>query len=191
MDSQSSIIYRIDSQDEIVFVNDKWSEVVLARNNLDLLEQNVLGRTIWDFISDYITRDLYKEMVKIVRFGKPVRFNFRCDSPSTRRLMEMSITLHADEQVQFESRIIRAERRPFQRLLSVSTFRSDEMLNLCGWCNKVNIEEDVWTEVEDAVTVLRLFENDKLPDISHGICEDCYKPWIRELTKAVKSLKEK
>ncbi|HEY8559932.1 MAG TPA: hypothetical protein VIL74_05985 [Pyrinomonadaceae bacterium] len=190
MDSQNSIIYRINSRDEIVFVNEKWDETVRSQNNLTLLGQNIRGRVIWDFISDYVTRDLYREIIKIVRFGKPVRFNFRCDSPSTRRLMEMNITLHDDE-VQFESKIIRAEKRPFQRLLSINTFRSDELLNLCGWCNKVNVENDTWSEVEDAVPVMRIFENDKLPDISHGICGDCYKPWIKELTEAAKEFKQK
>jgi hypothetical protein len=187
-DGQHSIIYRINLRDEILFVNDIWNQVVSAHSDSSLLEQNILGRAIWEFINDNLTRDFYKEIIQSVRRNKPARFNFRCDSPSTRRLMEMDITRQTNEQVQFESKIIRAEKRPFQRMLDSGALRSDKIIISCSWCKKVNIEKDIWLEIEDAVSAMGIFENAKLPNISHGICKECYKTCIRKLDEEREAL---
>ncbi len=33
---------------------------------------------------------------------------------------------------------------------------------------------DRWVEVEELASVLRLFERDVLPGITHGMCPDCH-----------------
>ena len=183
---QLSIIYRINVRDEIVFVNGLWDRVALANNSSNLIYREIVGRPIWEFITGYVSQDLYKQLVKKVRSGKPVRFNFRCDTPETRRQMEMCITLRKNEQVQFESKIILAEKRPFQRLFCIDTPRSEDIINACGWCKKINVEKDVWLESEEAISVMGIFENNKLPNISHGICGDCHGPWLKEIDEQKK-----
>ena len=181
MSNPKSIIYRINSRDQIVFVNDLWNEVAFASDNESLTGRKIFGRSIWKFFKGYAVRDLYKQMVKTVRCGKRVRFNFRGDSPETRRLMEMDITLLENGEVQFSSKIVLAEKSPFKWLLNNESPYTEELISVCGWCKKVNVEKDTWSEVEDAVTIMGIFDTAKIPNISHGICEECFEPWMKEI----------
>jgi hypothetical protein len=59
-------------------------------------------------------------------------------------------------------------------LFNTATPRSDEpLLRVCSWCKKVDTRWG-WCEAEEAVVRLGLFEAQALPDITHGICQDCY-----------------
>lgn len=99
MNILDSVIYRINLRDEIVFVNDLWDHVATADGNLHLPGWEILGLQLWRFIRDYSSRDLYKYIVKTVRDGKPTQFNYRCDTPEDRRLMEMRITLCESDEI--------------------------------------------------------------------------------------------
>ena len=182
MYSHPSVIYRINSRDEIVFVNDKWNQFASANNSVNLMKHEVIRKPIWSFITDYSTRELYQQMVETVRKGKTIQFKYRCDSPDRRRFMEMAITFHKDNNVQFESKTIFTEERHFQKLLDVGANRSDNFLVMCSFCKKVNIKEDDWLNVEDAMQAMRIFESDEVALLSHGICKECYDPLIKQYT---------
>lgn len=77
-----NIIYRVNDQDDLVFVSREWDRFA-ADNSGDLVtSQRVLNRPLWDFITDENTRELYRQVLKRVREGSLVRFTFRCDSPN-------------------------------------------------------------------------------------------------------------
>jgi hypothetical protein len=44
---------------------------------------------------------------------------------------------------------------------------------MCSWCRRVRLDAARWVEVEDAVAELRLFEDVRPPQISHGVCPIC------------------
>ena len=181
MDNQTSVIYRINSRDEIIFVNDIWDQFAVLNKSFSVIGSKILGRPIWEFMSDLTTHNIYLEMVKKARRGEPVRFKFRCDSPDMRRLLEMQITLVENEQIQFESKTIMAEMRSFQRFFSIDTPRSEQMISVCSWCNRLNNGKDFWWEVEDAINILGIFEKDKLPNISYRTCDECCGPLIKQI----------
>jgi hypothetical protein len=45
---------------------------------------------------------------------------------------------------------------------------------MCAWCKRVDTD-GCWLELDQAIARQRLFEAQLLPEISHGICEDCMK----------------
>ena len=49
--------------------------------------------------------------------------------------------------------------------------RTEEFLTMCAWCKKVKAPG--WMEAEDAVQRLNFFDRPQLPQITHGICENC------------------
>ncbi len=57
-------------------------------------------------------------------------------------------------------------------LLDPDTPRNDETLEMCGWCDRFEVDGE-WVEVEEAARRLELFNRPELPAISHGICPDC------------------
>lgn len=185
MRSGSRIRYVIDAQDKITAVGESWDEFADANDGSRLATADVLGRSLWDFIADAPTRQLYKQMVARVRNGQATQFSLRCDGPACRRLLQMNISAKPDGSVVFETLALSEEERKPLPLLALSTIRSDELLQMCAWCNRldVGVGTNVWVEVEEATERLKLFERDKMPELSHGICEDCLKAMTQSLAE--------
>lgn len=186
MSNEPVIEYVINAKDEIAFVGQSWDPFAVANDGTSLASDSVLGRSLWDFITDAPTRHLYQQIITRVREGKPTRFTLRCDGPSCRRLLEMAISARPEGAVEFQTRVLRVEYREPVALLALSTARSAEVLKLCAWCNRINAGSDVnlWLEVEEATERLRLFERDHMPQLTHGICEVCLDVMMRTLATA-------
>lgn len=169
----NNIRYTLNAKDELIAVDGQWDAFATANGGAHLTERHVLGRSIWDFVSDPTTRLLYRDVLARVRRDRTVEFTFRCDAPDCRRLLAMTVTGDPSGWVVFEIRTVTEERRRAQPLLDAKTPRSSDLLRLCGWCKKVDVSGR-WTEVEDAVDALGLFDQPVLPQVTHGICETCY-----------------
>ena len=167
------VVFSVDRHDDIVAVNDTWTTFALANDAPELVHERVLQRSIWDFIVDGTTRQLYGDLLLRVRRGMPARFPFRCDSPTARRHLEMRLTRRPDDTVQFESVVLASELRVQQPLWDRHLRRGDDLVPVCSWCKRVETAGE-WFEVEDAIGRLRLFERHDMPRLSHGICRDCF-----------------
>ncbi len=172
--ADDTIRYQIDRDDRLSAFNAAWQVFASANGSPDLTAANILGRSLWSFLADETTRQIYQRMVESVRAGgAPVRFNFRCDAPDIRRVLAMEITRDAAETVGFRVDLVRDEARPAVALLDSSRPRTEAFVTICGWCKDVLVAPDRWVPVESAVDALGLFERDALPALSHGICPTC------------------
>lgn len=169
-----TFIYRIDADDRLVRVNPDWLDFAVENAAPYLTEDGVLGRPLWDFISDPETAHLYTLMVNRVReTGRPLTVPFRCDSPTMRRQGEMIIAPLPEGEVEFSCRWDWLEERDAISLLDATQPRSDRLLTLCSWCKHAEPEKGEWCEVEEAVRRLDLFADARLPRLTHGICPTC------------------
>jgi hypothetical protein len=170
-----TIRYAIDAADKICFVDDAWGLFADANDGADLSRSAMVGRSLWDCITDHATRTLYQQVVARVRQGQLAEFTLRCDGPSCRRLLQMTIRSAANGVVEFETRTVQVIPRTPQSLLDRGTPRSTALVRSCAWCNRINVGTTAseWVEVEDAVERLRLFERELAPQLTHGICETC------------------
>jgi hypothetical protein len=75
--------------------------------------------------------------------------------------------------VEFRTQVLSEEGREPQPLLERGRPHSEEFVRVCSWCKKVDVGGR-WAEVEEAVARLGLFDRPLLPQLTHGICEDCY-----------------
>ena len=179
----AEVVYTLNAGDEIVYVNDGWTEFALANDAPDLLPERVLNRPLWDFVSDETTQHLYREILRRAREGRPARFHFRCDAPDYRRHMEMTVEGLDGGGVQFETRTLRVDERPRQDLLDRQAPREGGRLRMCGWCKRMDIGGERWGEIEEAVTGLRLFERHALPPLTHGMCRPCFDAMSSQLAE--------
>lgn len=178
--------YRIDAADRIQAVSDAWVRFANDNQGGALLPPSILGRLLWDSIEDPATRQIYEGMLRHVRQGEgAVRFRFRCDSPTMRRLLEMEITAERDECVTFTTSVVESQSRPAVALLDPLAPRSDAVSIVCGWCNRFAAPEGAWLEAEDAIAALGIFEGALPPQLSHGICPDCSSSLYSALDDAV------
>lgn len=175
MENDFRILYRINEQDKIVFVNPEWSQFAIENDSGELVPENILHQSLWNFISDYTTEHLYRMILRQVRDGRSIKFNLRCDAPNFRRFLEMTVSLRENDEVQFDARIIKTEERQPPKVLQKNIPRKNNLLIVCSWCNRIRTDKENWEEVEEAVRMLGLFELELLPQISHGMCDACYK----------------
>ena len=182
MDNNSDISYSINSRDEIIFVNENWSDFALANNAPDIVEDSILKRNLWNCISDSTTEYIYREILRKVRAGQSMQIKLRCDSAELRRLIELTISLQPNgEDVLFVSHTVWKQARPSQIILSRDAPLTANLLIICSWCEKVDTGMENWQEVEEAVKILGLFETENLPQISHGICDVCHQAMLGKL----------
>jgi hypothetical protein len=181
----NAYVYVIDDEDRIVSISDNWLSFASENKAEESCHPaKILNQSIWQCINGIETTQLYKICITNVRLQqKMVVLPFRCDSPERRRYLELKISPLPQNYIQFSSCIVREEPRESVQLLQRGLPRSDTLLPMCSMCKKIKISIDYWLEVEAAITVLRLFEEEILPSITHGICPDCFKIAMAEIDK--------
>ncbi len=133
-----------------------------------------LGRSLWDFVAGEDMKKLQRMLIRRVR-GEAggVELPFRCDGPDVRREMDIRITSSsAGRLVRFNGALRSEQGREFQPLLDPKVERGDDLVEMCGWCDRFRVDGE-WVEVEEAAARLRLFQRGGPPAISHGVCPDC------------------
>jgi len=178
MNGEAGVRYQINDRDEIIFVDEAWDRFAESNDGADATGNRLLGRVLWDFISDGATRQLYQQIVARVRQGNHAQFNLRCDGPSCKRHLEMTIRAAGPGIIEFATQTLHSETRAPMALLALGTPRSTKLLRACAWCNRIDVGSDTWTEVEVAIEQLKLFEVGLMPQITHGICAACHAAMI-------------
>ena len=176
MDQITAVRYRIDPDDRLTEFSDGWVIFAAANDGEAIQPPNILGRSLWEFIADATTRHLYRTMVERVRAGGlPIRFQFRCDAASLRRLLAMEITADGVGGTQFSVTSVVEQGRPSVRLLDPHEQHVEgELLTMCSWCKRIPLLTGGWVEVEEAVQALGLFGIAPLPCLTHGMCPSCH-----------------
>ena len=139
-----------------------------------MVGEKVLHRSLWDFIHDESTRQLYSHILSIARTGRILHFNFNCDSPGKIRLMEMTVSAQQEDGVQFQTRTLQVQERTEQKILDRNASRTDELIHICSWCKAIDTGNQTWKDLDDSISTLELFKRNKLPALTHGICGTCH-----------------
>lgn len=184
--NESVFTYRVDADDYIVSVSDNWR--VFADANAwgaALHPQDVVGHKLWTFIQGAETQHVYVELFRRAREGKRAKpIPFRCDSPNERRYLELVIEAFPDGSITVTSTIKRTEPRSPASLLDTDTLRSTDMVTVCSMCKKIRVSPQEWTEIEEGLARLRLFEVGRMPRLTHGLCPTCYEAAMLELDES-------
>ena len=138
-------------------------------------ERFVLGKSLWDFISDIETRHIYKLVLDRVREKlQPAVFPINCDSPEVKRLIQITISPLGEGALEFSSTIVELTQRNSVAILDASIERTDDIVRMCSFCKKIAVSETEWAETQQAITILNLFGKNKMPQLSHGVCPSCF-----------------
>jgi hypothetical protein len=167
----AEVQYVVDASDVLVEVNDAWSAFAIGNGAPHLEARHVLGRSLWTFIADDRTCELYRSVMRRVREGGRSEFHFRCDSPEWRRYMLMSITRAGRRRLLFDSVTLRVE--PCNRPPPPAPRLAVEPVRICSWCMSVYID-DGWVDPDTALSTLGLFATSCAPGMAHGICPLCF-----------------
>ena len=173
--------YQIGADNRVIWVSDSWLDFARDNRASELTREEVVGRSLFSFISGAETEYLYYLILDEVRTcGATISVPFRCDGPTVRRFMRLLIRPLAGQAVGFEGRMIREEPRPPVSFLDAAVARTAAALTICGWCKRLQVGRD-WLGLESAIETLDLFRSARLPQQNHGVCPACRK----RVTRAV------
>jgi hypothetical protein len=77
--------------------------------------------------------------------------------------------------ITYHCKVDRIEHRAPVIFQEQKQWREKKLLRMCSWCKKVDIGNNVWLEIESAISELQLLERRMLPEISHTMCDECLK----------------
>jgi hypothetical protein len=195
IESLADIFYVVDLDGYIVDYSRRNWDAFAIDNGLSALAEpsKVLGRSIYDFISDEETRDSYSAFARALIRGHrdSVVFLYRCDAPEIKREMRMAITpLFLDNKMAglvYHSAVLVAQLRPALNFLKPEkgSGRDQQLpvVSLCSYCKSVKFppgDGGKWIAPED---YYRLGGSDSVT-LSHSICPRCYKLIVEPVINA-------
>jgi hypothetical protein len=169
----AALSYAIDEHDHLIRVDEGYYR--FAEENGWSGAGSSLGRSLWDYVGGSEMKKLQRLLVRRIRDEVgDIELPFRCDAPAVRREADIRIVARPGGRVVlFSARLRSEEGREFpQPLLDAEVPRSEEIVEMCGWCDRFEVDGE-WVEVEEAARRLQLFNRSELPALSHGICPDC------------------
>jgi hypothetical protein len=166
--------YRVDAVDRLVWVDPWWLAFARENGASELTAETVLGQSLWDFIADSSTRQLYQGIHQRLRQrGRPATLPFRCDSPTVRREMRLTITCESSDQLHYESTLLSVEPITTQKFIDPLARRSASQITMCSCCKQCLIESHGWLEPDTVARFSRIFEAEPLPPIRYALCPKC------------------
>lgn len=171
-DVQALCTYELDFSLNLLSVDDDWDVFAVRNGAPELVRSRVLGQSVLASIADPTTAQLYIELFGRVGSRRiPVTIPFRCDSPTVRRFLTLTIE-PIPTGFRVISTVVRSEPRPLQSLLRPAQTDGQHLVRMCSWCKRVETAQS-WLEVEEAAAALDLFDADALPALRHAICNEC------------------
>lgn len=169
------ISYRLDAADRLIAVGGSWEKFAQENEGAGAMPVRVLGRSLWDFVTDPSLQELYRRLMKDVRAGRSVRFRCRCDAPAERRVFAIEIKLAAPQpgEVEYITELVAVQPRPSVSWLEGHQSRGPNLVPICSWCSRVRLPDGLWVAIEQAMEKYEDLLGDRVPGLTHGICEDC------------------
>lgn len=180
---EDAIAYCIDAADRLVSFNAGWTAFAERNGGEDARPEKVVGRSLWDFVADPTVQELYRRMVARARQGRVVRFRYRCDAPSERRVFQMEIRRRPQGRVEFSSGLISSDPRPHVAWLDRPESPGTELVRMCSWCARVALPDGRWVAIEQAIEQHRALQRLVPPSITHGICQNCQAEMLQLLRR--------
>lgn len=167
MADSDTILLHLDPVDRIVAVSPTWDEFAESNAGTDAVIDRIRGQSLFRYIRGEPTRMLIRILLERAKLGRdPVVRSYRCDSPTLRRYMTMSVQSSDDGGAIFEHRIVRTEPRQ-KRTEVVFDLRSST--RCCSMCRQVFLDDD-WLDEEDAMDAGGLPTPGR---VRYGLCPRC------------------
>lgn len=167
----SSLYYLLDGRDRIADAGGAWDRFAMENDGNDILRERVIGSSIYDHVVGDTSGMFLRTLLSSVRLlGRPLTRPYRCDSPDTKRFMEMTLVAEEDDSVRLSHRLVRSE--PFgQRFIFTVERGRQAFLVRCSMCNRVK-RSNHWMEPEVAAQTGE-FQAGQPQSVIYGVCPRC------------------
>jgi len=166
--------YEIDEANRIVDVDRPWLAFARANGAPELTREAVMGAGLFLYVAGWEAVRHYGELFDALRRSRSsATLPFRCDSPETRRDMELTMRADAKRHVHLTGRLLQRAARRAVPLLDVRTPRNGHWLVICSNCLQLETDSGTWCEIETALVDPYVLPPQGLPRLSHTLCPSC------------------
>jgi hypothetical protein len=176
-----NISYWVNSQDIICKVDERWDLTLEDPKALRVKSGVIIGRSMFDFICDDVTRMYLRTLLQSVRLiPRILQKPYRCDSPTEKRFMEMTLELESNSWVRISHKLIRTE--PIATPILFKAVTTSKSVNQsssyatyhvrCSICNHIRLSENEnWQDVNE-LPPEKIIGIESLRVI-YGVCANC------------------
>lgn len=172
MEYKEKVSYKIDKDNIIIEIFDDWITAAKVGQASDLINVNsVLGTKLLSYILGDSTRMYYDAIFQKCRLlNEEHKIEYRCDSPTHKRTMEMQIIPNEDKNIDIYNFLIKEE--PFKNAIYVHENTTSNIRNpivRCSVCNHLKLKTNgEWMPPE------HLVQKEELNFIViHSVCPQC------------------
>ena len=173
------VYYVLDPESRILWIGGEWDEFALANGGTGAGSNAVLATRLTDHVAGETTRAALARMIAVVRdVGAPLRIDYRCDSPTLLRRVQMTIQPMKDNRVLLVHDL--RDARSFDAALS--PWRADAVAaaRKCTFCAAVHAPQAGWTQAED-------LGPDHPVSVAYVVCPGC----AAQIDEVVASLQQR
>ncbi|TKD15697.1 hypothetical protein FBT96_15815 [Rhodobacter capsulatus] len=145
------VYYVLDPESRILWIGGDWDEFALANGGAAARSNLMLATPLARHVAGETTRAALARMIAAVReVGAPLRIDYRCDSPTLLRRVQLTIQPMKDDRVLMVHDL--RDARSFAQALP--RWQADERAaaQKCSFCGAVKLPGHGWTFAEDLGT---------------------------------------
>lgn len=181
MKQKQDLYYRLDPKDLIVEVGGAWNDFAKLNDGHRILAGHIEGQSLFSHITGDSTQMMMDVLLaRVRRQGKPLTRPYRCDSPTLKRYMEMTIEPDEFGFLNLRHRLLKSE--PLESQLAIKTFSSGiqghTLVIRCSVCNRFRLGDN-WLELEVAKQQ-GLSSDGGTTRVAYGVCSDCQNMYSSE-----------
>ena len=167
----SPLWYQVNENNELMAFSSQWDIDALANKVPKLLSRHLIGKHISIFISGDTTNMFTETMIHAARVRQiPLIKTYRCDSPTHKRTMQMTLTPFPDGSVRIAHQVV--SESPWHHIRIISTARNPHRkVKRCSMCNNL-LDGDEWI-TQDVFFERHPDRNAKTLAVFYGICPNC------------------
>lgn len=174
---QHKLIYWLDSVNVIQRVDEDWDRYMDSESWTErAASQCIIGKPLFDFICDDMTRMYIASMIESVRVLPKTLFRpYRCDTPELKRFMMMIVTPEDNGLIRVSHELLRTE--PMVKKTSFQTVTHTKQSKIimsgihfirCSVCNRISeVGQNNWLEAD------ALAGSNETIRVYYGLCPNC------------------
>ncbi len=178
---QNTLEYVLDQDNIILAIGGAWDGFAAGNNGNHLTADRVIGQPLLNFISGKVTKQLWLDIFGKVRIANAsANIDFRCDAPTEKRFMRMTVKPEAHGQLRITCQLLRQEPIARPVLITCAKERSKQTLVRCSLCNRIN-HQNIWQEAGQLASA----QGRGHWLVVYGICPACQETLANEMEALV------
>ncbi|KAA0875920.1 hypothetical protein [Nitrincola tapanii] len=171
--SAEDIVVIVNAENAIIEVAEGWTTAAKRQGaDAQLAPEQVKGLDLADYIGSEVTCVYYEAALKLCRMkNTAICREYRCDSPTHKRFMQVILTPKAEGCVEMRHRLLHES--PFKQRLDLRFADREPKLKgfhlRCSLCNSIKLEnQSEWLAPESLLT-----DQPQKLAVIHGVCPNC------------------